>query len=133
MKKLLAILMVVLMVFSFAGCMFSKDNAVKTYVEAHREELITSFEQGVASSGMECTSDIKVDGNGFILDVNFADLEDVPQETKDAMQSAYDSLESTFDEMLKELQGQIPEREYFTININEKDGDLIASFTAGKK
>lgn len=133
MKKLLAILMVALMVFSFAGCMFSKGNAVKAYVEANREELLASFEEGIAqSAGMECTSDITVEGNGFIIDVNLEDLDDLPQETKDAMQTTYDSLDGAFDGMLDDLKTEIPEIEYFTINVNEKDGDLIASITAGE-
>ena len=133
MKKLLAIVMALVLVFSLSACFGGSENKVQTYVDAHRDELLNTFESSFAtSSGMTCTSDITVEGNGFIISININELNDVADDIKTAMQDAYDGMDSTFEGALKDMQTELPELEYFTIRVCEADGDLIATIHAGK-
>ena len=106
--------------------------SVAQYIEENKADLLATFESSFAtSSGMTCTSDIKVKGNGFIIDININELEDVPDETKEQIQDVYDSMGSSLDASLEAMQLEIPELEYYTINVREKDGDLVAALTIG--
>ena len=95
--------------------------------------MLESMEESFAtSSGMTCKSSIEAVGSGIEIKLNINELEDVPQETKDAMQSAYDQMASTFEGLLKDLQKEIPEVTYLKISVCEKDGDVMAVIKAGK-
>lgn len=105
--------------------------AIEAYVAANKAALLSTMEQSFAtSSGMTCTSDIAVIDNGIVIDININELENVEQAVKDQLQSTYDTMDATFEELLAQLQTELPEVEYLTININEKNGTLIASITA---
>ena len=81
---------------------------------------------------MTCKSTIEAVGSGIVISININELEDVPQETKDAMQSAYDQMNSTFEGLLQQLQQEAPEVTYLKISVCEKDGDVLAVIQAGK-
>lgn len=111
-----------------------KQNAsIKSYINANKDELLESMEDSFAtSSGLTCTSDIEVIGNGFVIYININELDDVDKATKDAMQDAYDALDSTFEGMLDSLKTELEEIEYFEIQVCDVDGDVLATIHAGE-
>ena len=70
---------------------------------------------------------------GFIISININELNDIDQNTKDQMQSTYDGMGDTFVGLLTALQQMVPSLEYYTILVNEVDGDNLATITAGNK
>ena len=111
-----------------------KQNAsIQSYINANKDELLESMEDSFAtSSGLTCTSDIEVIGNGFVIYININELDDVDKATKDAMQDAYDALDSTFEGMLDSLKTELEEIEYFEIQVCDVDGDVLATIHAGE-
>ena len=107
---------------------------IKNFIEENEDELLGAMEESFAtSSGMTCTSSIKVEGNGFIIKININELDNIDAETKQAMKDAYDSMDSTFDALLDNMKTELPELEYFEIDVCEKDGDLLAPIVVGDK
>ncbi len=136
MKKTLAILLAITMVFALVACTGNGKSAaaekVATFVEENKDVLLSTMEESFAtSSGMTCTSSIKAEDCGFVIHININDFEDVSDEIKVAMQGAYDALDETFEKALDEMQTELPELEYFKILVCEKDGDEIATIHAG--
>lgn len=136
MKRVLSLILVLVMILSFAACSSEKDNsaAVKKYIDENGDDYLEALEYSfAASSGLTCKSDIEAVGNGFVSNIRINEFDDLPSDIKAQMQSAYDSMGSTFEGLLEDLQDECPEIEYFTINVCEQDGDIIAVITAGKK
>ena len=137
MKKLLAILLVLVFCFSLVACGGGNTAAnakIVEYVEKNEDELIDSMEQAFAkSSGMTCDSSMKVEGMGFIIKININELEDVDSSIKAQLQSTYDSMSSTFEPLLEQMQTELAELEYFEIDVCDKNGDLLATVVAGDK
>lgn len=158
MKKALSLIIILVLCFSIAACGNSgsaeptNENPIETttaptettvpptesamaaieaYVNENKAALLSTMEQSFAtSSGMTCTSDIAVIDNGIVIDININELENVEQTVKDQLQASYNTMDAAFEELLTELQKELPEVEYMTININEKNGTLVASLTA---
>lgn len=136
MKKLLAIVLCLVFCLSLVACggNTASDSAkVAKYVNENKEELVSAMESSFsASSAMGCEVDVKAVGNGMVIDVNIAGFNDIPDEQKELLQSTYDAMSSTFDTMLEDLKAEVPEFGYITINVNEEDGDNLATINAGK-
>ena len=136
MKKLLAIVLCLVFCLSLVACggNTASDSAkVAKYVNENKEELVSAMESSFpASSAMGCEVDVKAVGNGMVIDVNIAGFNDIPDEQKELLQSTYDAMSSTFDTMLDNLKAEVPEFGYITINVNEEDGDNLATINAGK-
>ena len=136
MKKLLAIVLRLVFCLSLVACggNTASDSAkVAKYVNENKEELVSAMESSFsASSAMGCEVDVKAVGNGMVIDVNIAGFNDIPDEQKELLQSTYDAMSSTFDTMLEDLKAEVPEFGYITINVNEEDGDNLATINAGK-
>ena len=133
MKKVLSLALVIVMCFAFVACGGSASDKVAKYVEDNREELVSSMEASFAtSSGMTCESDIEAIDAGFVITIKINELDDVPDETKELLQDTYDSMNATFEGMLDDFKKEVPELEYFTINVCDKDGEVLAVVTAGK-
>lgn len=146
MKKLLAMTLALLMVFALVACGSTSDSKsnnggsvntpvvnseIQDYIDQNKSALLSSMESSFASSsGMTCTSSVKAQGNGMIISININELEDVDSATKNTLQSTYDSMQSTFDALLTQMQSEVSSLEFFTINVCEKDGDLLATITA---
>ncbi len=124
MKKLLAIVVVLIMCLSVVAC--SGGNAVEKYINENKAELISSFESSFESSGLTCDTDIYAEGNGMVIDVKINEFDDLDSATKDLLQETYDSMGSVFDAALEEMQKELPELESLKINVCEKDGDVAA-------
>ena len=137
MKKIFALLLSLMLVFSLAACGGSDkaDNSkIKEYVAEHKAELLSSMEQSfAASAGLSCDSDIEVKGMGFVISLNIHGLDDVPAEQKAQMKEAYDSMSSVFESSLELMQKDLPELEYYQVDVCEEDGDLLATVVAGDK
>lgn len=107
---------------------------LEEWLDDNGDEFISAMEEAFASSsGLTCNSFAEVDGNGFVIDININELDNVDQETKDSMQQAYDSMNSSFETYLEQMQTEISSIEYFQINVCEKDGDILAVIIAGDK
>ena len=136
MKKLLAIVLCLVFCLSLVACggNTASDSAkVAKYINENKDELISAMESSFsATSSMGCEVDVKAVGNGMVIDVNIAGFDNVPDEQKELLQSTYDSMSSTFETMLDNLQSEVPEFGYITINVNEEDGDNLATISAGK-
>lgn len=158
MKKALSLIIILVLCFSIAACGASEKSdptnenpietttaptettvaptesamaAIEAYVNENKAALLSTMEQSFAtSSGMTCTSDIAVIDNGIVIDININELENVEQTVKDQLQASYNTMDAAFEELLTELQKELPEVEYMTLNINEKNGTLVASLTA---
>ena len=137
MKKFLSLLMVLVLAISLVACGDSEGEAmspeakkVADFVNAHRAELLESFESSFTSSGLTCTSSIRASGTAFIIDVNVNELYDLDAETKAQLQSTFDSMDGVFDQLLPLMQQDLPELTAFTINICDRDGNQLASITA---
>ncbi len=112
----------------------SDNEKIKEFIEENEDELLGAMEESFAtSSGMTCTSSIEVEGNGFIIKININELDNIDAETKQTMKEAYDSMGSTFDGLLDNMKTELPELEYFEIDVCEKDGDLLAPIVVGDK
>ena len=134
MKKALSLILVLVMICSFAACgnknnsTPDKNPAIVEFLEKNGDDFIAAMESSFAtSSGMTCESDVEVIGNGFVVSIKINELQDVPEETKELMQDTYDSMSSMFDGALEEMQKELPELEYWTIKVCEKDGDVLAT------
>ncbi len=155
MKKVLSLLLILVMVLSMAACGSKKNTegklpegtepqqttepsipetteaqltAIEKFVEENREELLSPMEESFAtSSGMTCTSDVRAEGNGIIIDININELEGLGKAEKDLMQQSYNTASGIFGQMLVAYRQELPELEYMTINICEADGDVIAT------
>lgn len=130
MKKLLALMLATMMIFTLVACSADSSAKIKEYVEANEDVLVSSVEQGFAQSGMTCNSSVEVEGNGFAINININELDEVDDAIKSQMQLTYDSMSSVFDAMLTEAQKELPELEYIKVNVCEKDGDVLATITA---
>ena len=107
------------------------ERAVAAFVEANKYEILTAKESFfVTSAGYTCTSNIEAVGLGFVINLNINELEGLSREKKDALQVAYNEMSETVEQMLAEYQAELPELEYFKINICEADGDLLAVIKA---
>ena len=141
MKKIIALVLALVLAMSLVACGSASsvekkvENAViSAYVEANKSDLLASMEESFAtSSGMTCTSDIKVKDMGFIVTININELDDVDAATKALLQETYDSMDYLFESALDTMQEDLPEIEYFQVLVCEVDGDLLATITAGNK
>ena len=55
------------------------------------------------------------------------------KQQKAQMKEAYDSMSSVFESSLELMQKDLPELEYYQVDVCEEDGDLLASIVAGDK
>ena len=100
----------------------------------NKADLLSSMEQSfAASAGLSCDSDIEVKGMGFVISLNIHGLDNVPAEQKAQMKEAYDSMSSVFESSLELMQKDLPELEYYQVDVCEEDGDLLATVVAGDK
>lgn len=135
MKKALSLILVLVMICSFAACgnknnsTPDKNPAIVEYMEKNGDQLLSAWESMFEASGMTCNSSWTVKGNGLIVDIRINELDDLDDEMKEQMEAGFSALESTFDGSLKDIQKDIPELEYFTMNFCEKDGDILGSVT----
>ena len=135
MKRLISVLLVALVCLSLVACggSTSSKSKLQEYVDKNGTALCQTFETAFASSsGFTCSSSIKVEGDGFVITIKINELDEVPAESKKAMQDAYDSLAPTLEPQLAEMQKELPEIKYFSVDVCEKDGDHLATLKIGK-
>jgi len=147
MKKLLALLLAVLMVFSLVACGKDKDKdedndsgngvkaaektAVEEYVEKNESLLVSMLESSIAGSdsGVTCTSSVEAVGNGIIVSINIDQLDNVDSTVKAQMQANCDMMKDQLGNIVTQMRTELPELEYLEYRICEKDGDFLASVT----
>ncbi len=102
---------------------------VADYVALEGTTIISMFESGFTSSGMNCTSTIEAVDTGIVLKICINDLVDIPEEQKAMLQSTFDQSAAALSGNFAPIQAEIPELTYVKFDFCEKDGDLIATFT----
>ena len=137
MKKIISLVLVLVTLLTLVGCgggSGTKNNkAVEEYINKHGDELLDGLEYSFAtSSGMTCTSSIKVSGSGFIISINIQELSNLSSSDKQQLQAAYDGLDYQFEDMLVEMKKELPELTYFTVKVCDRSGDVLATINAGK-
>jgi len=146
MKKVLSLILVLVVLCSFAACGTpgssgpSEDpNAAKyakvaAWVEENRALLVQTFEGSFTDSanGLTCSATITTSLDGFIIDVKINEFDNIADEIKAQLQGVYDALTPTFEAALESMQEEIAALGFFTINVREVDGDLLAVINAGK-
>ncbi len=134
-KKIGALVLVIIMAFSFSACSNMKERVtdltkeqteLQKYVEKHGGELIDSFKEGFEISGMKCDAAVEADGNILVMNVSMAELNDVPEEIKSVIQASLDESKSSLTPSFAEIKKQVSSLENVKINFNEADGDSIA-------
>ena len=103
------------------------------WLAVNKVALLSATEESFATSaGMTCTSNIELVGTGLVITININELEDVSQETKDQLQTSYNSMSAEFEGLLAQLQTEIPQLTSLTIVVGDKDGNPLASISAGQ-
>lgn len=135
MKRIGALVLVIIMAFSFSACSGGKEQItdltkeqteLQKYVEEHQGEFIDSFNEGFETSGFECDATVEANGNILIMNVSMAELNDVPEDVKSIIQASLDESKSSLATSFAEIKKQVPSLEGVKVNFNEADGDSIA-------
>lgn len=135
-KKIGALILVIIMAFSFSACSGGKGQVtdltkeqteLEKYVEEHGGEFIDSFKEGFEVSGLKCDAAIEANGNILIMNVSMAELNDVPEDVKSVIQTSLNESKSSLTPSFAEIKKQVPALENVKINFNESDGDSIAT------
>jgi len=110
----------------------ANNNAVAEWVEENEDDMLAAMEQSFAgSSGMTCTSSIKVSGNGFTINININELTNVTADQKKQLQDTYDAMDGQFEALLDNAQRELPELEYINYNVCDKYGNVLAVIRTG--
>ena len=144
MKKIIALTLALVLALGLIACgsatsqppaeTKAKNADIVAYVEKNKETLLSAMEQSFAtSSGMTCTSDIKVEGMGFVISININELDEIDDATKAVLQQTYDAMGDTFNASLDTMKTELASLEYYQVLVCEKDGDVLATITAGNK
>lgn len=137
MKKLLALILALVMCFALVACgsddeAKTNNDAVAEWVEENEDDMLEAMEQSFAgSSGMTCTSSIKVSGNGFTINININELTNVTADQKKQLQDTYDAMDGQFEALLDNAQRELPELEYINYNVCDKYGNVLAVIRTG--
>ena len=135
-KKIGALVLVIMMAFSFSACSGVKERMtdltkeqteLQKYVEEYGGEFIDTFKEGIEISGLECDATIEANGNILVMNVSMAELNDVPEEVKGMIQASLDERKSSLAPSFAEIKKQVSSLESVKINFNETDGDPIAT------
>ena len=141
MKKVIAWILSCLLVLSLAACAAeppaptepANDPDVEAYVKKYGIVITQNLAQDFAySMDRTCTTEIKVVGTGYVVDLYIQEIQDATQEEKDQLQARYDSLNSVFLGRLEKQQEDVPTLTYFTINLRDVNGALLATIHAEK-
>ncbi|MBE6738661.1 MAG: hypothetical protein IKB72_03465 [Ruminococcus sp.] len=136
MKKVLAILCVVLMLFSLAACGNDKFEApnnsfnsaeIESYVSENKAELAQMISDEM---GFEGDIDIKVQGKGIVFDIKTAIFDNVTEDIKLQLQEQASEVSEDYDEIVEEMKAEderLSELEYITITLRDSDGTFIAT------
>ena len=134
-KRISALVLVIIMAFSFSACSGDKEQTTDTtkeqtelqkYVEEHGGEFVDSFKEGFETSGLKCDATVEANGNILIMNVSMAELNDVPEYVKSVIQASLDESKSSLTTSFAEIKKQVPSLEGVKVNFNEGDGDSIA-------
>ena len=130
MKKLLALLLVLLMCFMLVAC----GNSVNAYVRKNGEDLADDFEDSYSQSGLECDVKVSANKNEVIYDIELEDLNNLTSSQKNDLQMAFlDSVEPLLPEMLEDIQDECPKVENLIFHIREDNGDIICVLKAKER
>ncbi|MBR5479747.1 MAG: hypothetical protein IKU84_06175 [Clostridia bacterium] len=155
MKKLLAIIMAGVMLFTLFACGKDEEEtpdtpqdlqvedtvigsesvaptpdeeAVKAYFDKNGDAFLNSMVESFSNSsnGFTCKGELEVNGVGVTVKVLIDGLNDLPDDLKQQMQAAYNEIGTDFDAVLALLQTEVPQLKTMTLMICEQDGDTIA-------
>ncbi len=110
----------------------NNDNSLllESYLKINKAQIIESMESGFTKSGLTCTSDIEVIGNGFVITIKINEIDNADEMLKASMQAAYDQVDAQFEQYLTSMQLALPVVEYIKIIICDKSGTELAVINA---
>lgn len=133
MKKLtvsmLAIILAVSTIFSFAGCTASPEERLKSFVESDEvQEQISSITESLEST---LDIDVRVEGTQLIFDFTYK--EQIPEGAIDLVvpqfETAFDSMSSVYDNMINEIETEINvDNVSILIILNNADGTKLYDY-----
>ena len=134
MKKLLAVLCVMLMVLSFGACSKSKAGGspeLEEYLRNNREYLEEMILDEMDLDEDDAQINIYVEGNGYVFDIMSAEFDEIPQEYLSEFQAeiSEDGAEAC-EEMVEDMRDDAPSLkniQYATIVLRNSKGAVIAS------
>lgn len=103
------------------------------YVELYGETFLEGVEEGLASTGYTCTSSIKAEGNGVVVQMNVNEFTAFSDEQKAALKANYESeaLQASWEASFSTIQAVAPEVEFMKIVICDGNGSIIAEVVTG--
>ncbi len=144
MKKSTALLLALIILFTFAACGSSdKDDEptvdavadeIEEYIEANGDKLIEIYESLNSTivtliTPLNCTATIEAKDRGFILKYK-TDI-DTSSETLDSILNLLKSFgydENSAESIPDEIKNELPNLEYFRVLLCDKDGDSVFKF-----
>lgn len=99
---------------------------VEKWVEENGDELAAAMNAQYGESAI-CT--VRAEGNTIIIDMKMLGIDNTPEDQKQMMQSAFDSMIPEFEQAFAGVESELPTLEKITFNVQEEDGDSLASFT----
>ncbi len=135
MKKIFAVLCLVLMLFSFAACKSNinvPDNSfnsesLEAFVSANEEKLSDMI---INEFGYEGEIEIKVQGKGIVFDIKTPIFDNANEDIKLQLQAQASEAAETYDEVIEEMKAKeegLSELEYITVTLRASDGTFIAT------
>lgn len=103
------------------------------YVELYGETFLEGVEEGLASTGYTCTSSIKAEGNGVVVQMNVNEFTDFSDAQKAELKATYESeaLQASWEASFSTIQAVAPEVEFMKIVICDGNGSVIAEVVTG--
>ena len=130
-KRILSAVFAILLIFSVAACGEKKteENAeLKAFVEGEAgkifvEGIVYGFEN---SAGIKSEASLGAEGNTLCIYVKLVGIDDVPEETKAALQTALDAAGDDLAEDAKPIKSIVSSVEGIKYYICEEDGDVLS-------
>ncbi|MBR2724477.1 MAG: hypothetical protein IKB72_03470 [Ruminococcus sp.] len=133
MKKVLAILCVVLMVFSLVACNGKNNVSGSPELEQYISENKAELEEMIRDEmGMNVDDiNIYVEGKGIVFDIKTSDLDEIPQEYKADLQAEFsEGGVEACEEMVEDMRDEDPllkDLEFVTVTLRDSKGIVFAT------
>lgn len=137
MKKVLAVLCLILMIVSLCACgnkgIDAPDNSfnskeLEAFVEANEDKLI---EQVVEGMGFDGDVEVKVEGKGIVFDVKTSIFDNASEEIKLLLQEQASAATEEYDEIVEQLKEEenLEDLEYISVTFRDSKGTFMATAT----
>lgn len=132
-KKFGLIVFTFIIVFSAAGCKkdapapVAEPTETEKFIAENGESLAETFEKGFATSGTDCEATLSAEGNTVTFDINIAGINNLDEDSKKELQSNFELTKEQVKSSFEGVTDEVPGLKKLIFNMNEEDGDKIAS------